>query len=120
MNGDNIGSGRQGREAVPDGILALHAASHEPVGFVKMKLGGKPGKFRLHTIAHHENDFGNTAGLVKPLPSVSHHRPAGDLEPEFIHAGSHAGALASGNDDGGRHVNQCKQPKPKAGDGLNP
>ena len=94
---------RQRRQAVPDGILAFRAASHEAERLLKGKFGRQFREVLLHAVAHDEDDFLDARRVVELLPSVGDDRPAGDLQPELVHVGAHAGALAGGNDDGGGH-----------------
>src|SRR5260370_42078462 len=68
-----------------------------------MKSPGQVFEGALHPLACHEDDFINTGGVIKSLPGVGHHRPAGDLQKELVEVPPHAGSLAGGDDDGAGH-----------------
>jgi hypothetical protein len=60
-------------------------------------------KFRLHPVAHDEDDFIHALRVVELFPSVRHDWTSGDFQPELVHVRTHACALPGGNDDGTVH-----------------
>src|ERR1035441_4565698 len=53
--------------------------------------------------AHDQREFISAPGLLEPPPGVRHDGATVQLDKEFIDLGSHAGALAGSDDDGGDH-----------------
>ena len=79
------------------------AAEGEAEWFAKTRLAGQFCEGVLQTVANDHDDFINAPGALEALPGVGDERTSGHCEEELVHIGSHAGAPAGGDDDGGVH-----------------
>ena len=84
------------------------AAEGEAEWFAKTRLAGQFCEGVLQTVANDHDDFINALGALEAFPGVGNERASGDLEKKLVHIGSHAGAPAGGDDDGGVHADSVR------------
>ena len=103
MNGDQFHARCERLQSIPHRVLSLHTAGDELEFFLEVKCLREFGERGLHSVAHDQNDFVNVRRRLKAPPGVGNDGLAGNLEEKLVDIGSHAGAPAGGDDDGGCH-----------------
>lgn len=103
VDDDDFASRRNRFDPIPDGVLPLAASEDEVEWFAEGVLPRDFLECRLRACAENENNLMHARRTLEAPPSMGDDRLAGDGQEELVHAGPHAGPLASGHDDGGSH-----------------
>ena len=90
-------------QPVPYRVLAPAAAHDHPIGLAQLQGLHQIPEFRQQLLARDHDQLIDATDLAKALQRVGHHGPTGDFKEKFVHARTHAGPPAGGDNDGGVH-----------------